>query len=1109
MDLGKVPVRLPIPWALIVRSTSSEAVCIGCMQPRCMVEWKFIPLSSTGARSSRTCQNVKHVGETANMWGALAADVMECVPASYACGQGSNTVIADAGTSSSTASGSEGCVNMEGRSNSSSCNRDEGPGDDDNPDSGGSWGGLPWKPVFPSSPTTATATAFDGDLPSRALLMILLTIGGVEMNPGPFQPVRQLCGKWAESVLRTSWTQQIPAVANAICRATVYSDEESAAKPSFASAHMLAGSLPDAQPRRSPRNLTMGLCPGSQASPPFPQASAVPHSPCTAMVIVPAQASSEHAGLDVNTSWPSFPAMEAAVLAYAHEWNFHVSRTRTWNFKPGTVPEHLNDHEGCPDGGREKQVPQRGKWQCGHGSQVDKDGDASSSCGYILNYAYAPTCKAYRITKHNLHHNHQLRGRVQVDGKVFVTRQKELSAQEHEYIKQHACLGSDVGQLKHGFEAMFPGRHCSEVLFNRLYTQWKGDTVGIDPDSIQKLFHLGMDLRANGGVFGFKLDENRRIQRMHFMRKSMSSYARIYGDFVQLDGTANCNAFGMQLMIWLGVDCLGRSFMLGHAFHPSEKSDYIIEAMEDFGWVRSTSTTEGSTVPHLTSVRRLAYGPTVNTSCEAGPSNAVPSRPPSTSDFIQAAQCEVPDLPSSSPRFKRKHGNMVASLGEKWHPHSTLMTDGGACFPLVANTFGMDHVLCVDHYKDLALRHSTALPSAEEKVAFIKGWSKCLFTDYPNEGALDLALKDLLTAAGTSTAATNAVKRMVADKLSVCRFHTCKVFTCGHVATQRVEGYNSKIKRGDRNNTLRTATFYDTTKLVFTLQENAGREACHELVTCIQEKREWSQFVKKKWDEEFQLMDGLHANIVSEDDNCWHISVFPSNRPASSHAVFVPKGSETHPTCSCPYYTSILIPCRHICVACVFVGKSRQAADLPPRWLIRYHPWYGTALSTMGIEPAKESVAPSLVVPRAGDGGGDQRNGGHGDDVGSGSRDNAGKQDVGDEDNKWMVTSEEYHAVAVPLKNIKQAMRQKVTQAGDELAALVDGDVDTFKYALAGLIKWTKIVKKRKADKTTPAPIVHVSGVGDVRPLPKTLGTLGRPCKDMAAAMNVFTSVDK
>eukprot|EP00899_Mesostigma_viride_P029129 jgi/Mesvir1/9400/Mv25674-RA.1 len=864
MDLGKVPVRLPIPWALIVRSTSSgtkhgaaslslsscpavgcsssdgpsldapslgapclgapslgapclgapslgapslgvpspdapslvastsveealwecadcaipnvpqEAVCIGCMQPRCMVEWKFIPLSSTGARSSRTCQNVKHVGETANMWGALAADVMECVPASYACGQGSNTVIADAGTSSSTASGSEGvsegvakqssqskqsgrrgrkgrarkgkgrlrgalgqkngqgkrggrvarkkqeCVNMEGRSNSSSCNRDEGPGDDDNPDSGGSWGGLPWKPVFPSSPTTATATAFDGDLPSRALLMILLTIGGVEMNPGPFQPVRQLCGKWAESVLRTSWTQQIPAVANAICRATVYSDEESAAKvkvaaviaaalagggagsvayaigdedlhsnmatspnmalPSFASAHMLAGSLPDAQPRRSPRNLTMGLCPGSQASPPFPQASAVPHSPCTAM---------------------------------------------------------------------------------------------------------------------------------------------------------------------------------------------------------------------------------------------------------------------------------------------------------------------------------------------------------------------------------------------------------------------------------------------EEKVAFIKGWSKCLFTDYPNEGALDLALKDLLTAAGTSTAATNAVKRMVADKLSVCRFHTCKVFTCGHVATQRVEGYNSKIKRGDRNNTLRTATFYDTTKLVFTLQENAGREACHELVTCIQEKREWSQFVKKKWDEEFQLMDGLHANIVSEDDNCWHISVFPSNRPASSHAVFVPKGSETHPTCSCPYYTSILIPCRHICVACVFVGKSRQAADLPPRWLIRYHPWYGTALSTMGIEPAKESVAPSLVVPRAGDGGGDQRNGGHGDDVGSGSRDNAGKQDVGDEDNKWMVTSEEYHAVAVPLKNIKQAMRQKVTQAGDELAALVDGDVDTFKYALAGLIKWTKIVKKRKADKTTPAPIVHVSGVGDVRPLPKTLGTLGRPCKDMAAAMNVFTSVDK
>ncbi len=287
---------------------------------------------------------------------------------------------------------------------------------------------------------------------------------------------------------------------------------------------------------------------------------------------------------------------------------------------------------------------------------------------------------------------------------------------------------------------------------------------------------------------------------------------------------------------------------------------------------------------------------------------------------------------------------------------AALMTDEGSGFTELAANLGMIHVLCSHHFQMKGLKTGML---GGIRNAFIAEYNKLIYHDFNTEDEFIKCYHALLNKfEADSVHHAGAMKFLTGlyeARSKVCFFYTKSIFTCGHTATTRAEGTNSRIKaRGDLKKELQKADLYRAVTLVLSIFDNQEIAALNLLVKLITGDKAWSDFVNDAWRKSATLASNF--SDVKEDESLsdekmqgWSVK---SPDGGTCCSVRVPREEGVgHPTGTCSVYMSTLIPCPCICAV---YGRIRhelfKAHNLPPRWSLENHPLWRDAHRRLKIK---------------------------------------------------------------------------------------------------------------------------------------------------------------
>ena len=438
--------------------------------------------------------------------------------------------------------------------------------------------------------------------------------------------------------------------------------------------------------------------------------------------------------------------------------------------------------------------------------------------------------------------------------------------------------------------------------------------LGMNGDQMKQFMMYAEGIARNAGCFQYSIDDSGRIRSWVLQEGAMRRYLLAYSDFILLDGTHWVNKYGQILVPPVVVSCFGRSITGAIIVAPAEESEPIIK--------------------HL---------------AEAG-------------------------LGMSDPAKKE-----------------VLMTDEGPAFPAVATAFDRWQLFCSNHFSTSVSTGLTGI-NAEEGTCIREDINKAIYHDF-------YVVKHLETHLGSmgerpEKKMQELVERLNKAKERVCTTYTKKYFTCAATSSQRSEGINSALKhKGLFKADLKKMNLLQMAQHLVTIARTQFCKEVTDLQEAVTGNKAWGKFVNEHWELAHHNISTITkapkevaetiAKLVPRVDvarGCKYFQVASGNKEAPAGSLYIvtmPSArSCQNPSCTCGFYLSLKIPCKHICYTLLKLGLAVfDKSNLHPRWLVTNNPQYGHAMRISGFcsgvpanitEPAPTGVAAPQQVLRMG-----------------------------------------------------------------------------------------------------------------------------------------------
>lgn len=294
----------------------------------------------------------------------------------------------------------------------------------------------------------------------------------------------------------------------------------------------------------------------------------------------------------------------------------------------------------------------------------------------------------------------------------------------------------------------------------------------------------------------------------------------------------------------------------------------------------------------------------------------------------------------------------------------TLMTDEGTGFFGVGDKYGMNHLLCAQHFQK-KFKNISGLGGCRVEVE--KSWNKLLFhslsseewmTEYNSTLNIIKALSKVALEKGNENPSAEKYWTGLFDsRLRVCKTFTKKVFSCGHTSTSRAEGTNARVKgNGALKKLLKKAEIDRSISRVLDLVKNQEGKALQTIKGYIKANKKWSDYVDGIWKENVSHTSRLVCIAIEASSDsekiCYNISRKKDMKTISKVTIPRQKGAFS-PTCTCGSFSSRKIPCTCICAVFSSPSVSQKLFvedNLHPRWRLVNHPLYAKAKIHLGID---------------------------------------------------------------------------------------------------------------------------------------------------------------
>lgn len=236
---------------------------------------------------------------------------------------------------------------------------------------------------------------------------------------------------------------------------------------------------------------------------------------------------------------------------------------------------------------KNKRTPRRGRHYCkcpGCPWNVAFTFNKKTKQFVILNNEYNEATK-YK-THFSLDHNHEVAA-PSIDNYIVVEYEKDLTEAEFKTLKTLALAETHMPKIEQSMMSQFSNngkRAFGKALLHRVVMKFQKERFGGDSHRMAEFMALGKSAMQEGGTFEVDVNKIHRLVGSRFQSARMVAYTKQYGSyFVEVDGTYGTNMYGLTLMPWTIIDCLGISHISGISTGLSENTADVLGAASLFG----------------------------------------------------------------------------------------------------------------------------------------------------------------------------------------------------------------------------------------------------------------------------------------------------------------------------------------------------------------------------------------------------------------------------------------------------------------------------------------------------------------------------------------------
>ncbi len=201
---------------------------------------------------------------------------------------------------------------------------------------------------------------------------------------------------------------------------------------------------------------------------------------------------------------------------------------------------------------------------------------------------YKPDCKFDGVHSHAV----SVRPEKVANGYRVVERMEQLTSTEKCDIMKHARAGlTPPSVVREILFKSYDKVYCERLILNAMQTARKISARMLDRDTSMNQFYAELEhIKEQGGQWKDSKRGDGTMKTVFIQTKSMRLFASKYHKVVIIDATFSTNKYGLKLVPYLGIDCLGKGQIMGVAYIPTENGTEIGEALEFFGLKNKGST---------------------------------------------------------------------------------------------------------------------------------------------------------------------------------------------------------------------------------------------------------------------------------------------------------------------------------------------------------------------------------------------------------------------------------------------------------------------------------------------------------------------------------------
>jgi hypothetical protein len=288
---------------------------------------------------------------------------------------------------------------------------------------------------------------------------------------------------------------------------------------------------------------------------------------------------------------------------------------------------------------------------------------------------------------------------------------------------------------------------------------------------------------------------------------------------------------------------------------------------------------------------------------------------------------------------------------------TVFMTDQASAFATAAAQLKKIHILCLHHFRTAMFSAHSGM-AQDVRTLFQRKCNKLIFDAYQDAAVFDQDFQETKTEFAQYPPALKFLQSLWDNRQSVCATFTAKFFTAGHVASQRAESNNSRIKEGGAlKKEMRSYNLNQLLEHLLAIIRQQQAKAKKDIKAYIRAGSNWSKAVDDIWKDENNSASDYDCKCIDEPNRIW--KAFRHYGQGSVHNIRMSTNS-SYPVCDCQSFTSRLIPCRAICAVYSRVGDQLfTASTLHPRWLISNHPEFAECKSELGLDNSVMAIEPA------------------------------------------------------------------------------------------------------------------------------------------------------